>query len=114
MDTVGDRGVIEEKEYVDGMGIGVDQNGLTVNLKGTRGGLAGVRNNAVSNFEAVDIGLILLVAAEGIKDGLGQEKEQICEEKQCWKWRAQLEVALFLFRLSIGVPKGQVMLDENI
>src|SRR6266853_2008795 len=41
-----------------------------------REGLARVRNNAVSDFEAVDVGLIFRIAAEGVADGVGCETEK--------------------------------------
>src|SRR5437868_6246356 len=46
------------------------------------GSLARVRNDAVGNFEAVDIGLILLIAAEGIANGVGGETEESEEQKK--------------------------------
>src|SRR5258707_75045 len=58
-DPVGDGGVVVEEKGVDGIGVGVGENGFAPNLELARGGLAGVGNDAVSDFETVDIGLIL-------------------------------------------------------
>src|SRR6266851_3548265 len=49
------------------------------------GGLGGVRDDTVNHLKPIDVRLVFLIAAESIKDGLGQEKKQICEEKQRWK-----------------------------
>src|SRR6267154_6218271 len=47
-----------------------------------REGLARVRNNAVSDFEAVDVGLIFRIAAEGDADGVGCETEKSQEQEK--------------------------------
>src|SRR2546422_9634384 len=57
------------------MAVGVNENGFPVHLEGTREGLTGVGNDAVGNFEAVDIGLVLLIAAESIADGARRKTE---------------------------------------
>ena len=75
MDAVGDGGVIVEKKDINGIGVGVDENVLAPNLELVRGGLARVGKDAVSDFETVDIGLILYKAAESIGDGIGKESK---------------------------------------
>jgi len=60
--------MIEEEEDVDRMGVRIDENGFAVGLEGVREGLAGVRNDPVGDFEAIDVGLVLLITAEGIAD----------------------------------------------
>src|SRR6266851_10075905 len=41
-----------------------------------REGLAWVRNDAVGDFEAVDVGLVFRIATEGVADGVGCETEE--------------------------------------
>ncbi len=76
MDAVGYRGVIEEQEDVDGIGVRVDENGFAVYLKRMREGLAGVRNDAMSDFKAINVRLVFRIAAEGIADDVGSETEK--------------------------------------
>ena len=85
MDAVGNGGVIEEKEDVDGVGVGINEHGFSVNLEGTREGLAGIRDEAVADFETVNIGLVLLKAAESIAESTGSETENRDEEEKSWE-----------------------------
>ena len=75
VDAVGDGGMVVEEKHVDGIGVGVDENVFTPNLELMCGGLARVGKDAVSDFETVDVGLILFKAAEGIGDGVGKESK---------------------------------------
>src|SRR5947209_5476646 len=75
-------GVIEEQKHVHGIRIGVDEDGFAVDLEGARKGLTCVRNNAMGNFQAVHIGLVLLRTAEGIADGVGCKTEESNEQKK--------------------------------
>src|SRR5229473_5900078 len=47
-----------------------------------RKGLARVRNDAVGDFEAVDVGLVFRIAAEGVADGIGGESKESQEEEK--------------------------------
>ena len=82
VDAVGYGGVVEEEEYVDGIGVGIDEDLLAVFLEGDGAVLAGVGENAVGDFKAVDVGLIFLEAAEGIEDGGRGETEKGDEQEQ--------------------------------
>lgn len=75
MDAVGDGGVVVEEKDINGVGVGVDENGFAPNLELVRGGLAGVGNDAMSDFETVDVGLILFKAADAVGDGIGKESK---------------------------------------
>src|SRR5260370_82705 len=77
--------MIEEQEDVDGIGVRVDENGFAVYLEGMREGLAGVRNDAVSDFKAINIRLMFRIAAEGIADGIGGETEEGQEQEKLRK-----------------------------
>ena len=76
MDAVGDGGMIEKEEDVDRIGVRIHENGFAIGLEGVREGLAGVRNDAVGDFEAVDVGLVLLITAEGIAEDVGGKTEE--------------------------------------
>src|SRR5438876_5374683 len=80
VDAAGDGRMVVEKNYLNGIGVGVNKSSFAVVLKGFRAGLAGVGDDAVGDFQAVDVGLILLVAAEGAAEGIGNETEY--REKQ--------------------------------
>src|SRR5258708_10574086 len=82
VDAVGNGGVIEEEKDVDRIGVGVDENGFAVDLEGARECLTRVRNDAVGDFEAVDIGLIFLIAAESIADDIGGETQESQEQEK--------------------------------
>src|SRR5437879_8522945 len=45
-------------------------------------GLARVRNDAVGDFEAVDVGLVFRIAAEGVANGIGCETEKGQEQEK--------------------------------
>src|SRR5260370_34444613 len=47
-----------------------------------REGLARVRNDAVSDFEAVDVGLMFRIAAESVDNGIGCETEKGQEQEK--------------------------------
>src|SRR5260370_37570181 len=47
-----------------------------------REGLARVGNDAVSDFEAVDVGLMFRIAAESVANGIGFETEKGQEQKK--------------------------------
>ena len=82
VDAVGYGGVVEEEEYVDGIGVGIDEDLLAEFLEGDGAVLARVGHDAVGDFEAVDIGLIFLEAAEGIQDGGSSEAKKGDEQEQ--------------------------------
>jgi hypothetical protein len=83
VDTISNWGVSEKKEDIDGIGVRIDENGFAIDLERVREGLAGVRNDVVSDFEAVDVGLILLITAEGIAEDVGgKTKEREKQEKR--------------------------------
>src|SRR3982074_959528 len=76
MDAVADGRVIEEEEDVDRIGVGIDENSLAVDLERTRKSLAGVGNDAVGDFEAIDIGLGLLITAESMAEAVRRKTEE--------------------------------------
>src|SRR6266446_1030938 len=45
-------------------------------------GLARIRNDAVGDFEAVDVGLVFRIAAEGVANGIGSETEKGQEQEK--------------------------------
>ena len=85
MDAVGDSRVIEEEEDVDGIGIGINENSFAVNLEGTCEGLTGIGDEAVADFETVNIGLVFLKAAERVAESTGGETENRNEEEKSWE-----------------------------
>src|SRR5258708_281666 len=58
-----------------------------------REGLARVRNDAVGDFEAVDVGLVFRIAAEGVANGIGCETEKGQEQEKRGKRRPIVEGA---------------------
>ena len=82
VDAVGYGGMVEEEEYVDGIRLGIDEDLLAEFLERDGAVLAGVGQDAVRDFEAVDVGLIFLEAAEGIQDGGGCETKKRDEQEQ--------------------------------
>src|SRR5580698_357936 len=66
-------GVVVEPELGEGGGVGVFEPGFAESLEAGYGGLLRIGDEAVNGFLAVDVGLVLEVAAEGI--GRGGEDE---------------------------------------
>src|SRR5260370_18305350 len=58
-----------------------------------REGLARVGNDAVSDFEAVDVGLMFRIAAESVANGIGCETEKGQEQEKRGKRRPIVEGA---------------------
>ena len=56
-----------------GLGVGVFEPGFAEGLEAGDGGLLRVGDEAVDGFLAVDVGLVLEVAAESVADGLEHE-----------------------------------------
>src|SRR5580692_5315418 len=67
--------MIVEKEDLNGIGVGVNESLFAIVLEGLCAGLGGIGNDVVGDFQAVDIGLILLKTAEGAADGIGSKTE---------------------------------------
>ena len=82
MDAVGDSRVIEEEEDVDGIGVGINENSFAVNLEGTCEGLTSIGDEAVADFETVNIGLVFLKAAESVAESTSGETENRDEEEK--------------------------------
>ena len=82
MDAVGDGGMIEEEEDVDRIGVRIHEKGFAIGLEGTSEGLAGIGNYAVGDFEAVDVGLMLLITAESISNSVGSKTEESQKQEE--------------------------------
>src|SRR5262249_50711694 len=67
--------VIVENEDENGIGSGVAEVDFAKDLEGLRGGLAGVRSQAMGDLKAVLISLMFLMTAESAGDGSGQREE---------------------------------------
>jgi len=67
--------MVVEKKNLYWIGVGVNKGGFAEVLEGLRAGLAGIGNDAAGHFQAVDVGLILLIPAEGAAEGIGCETE---------------------------------------
>src|SRR5271155_915864 len=72
-DAIWDCWVGIEHEDCDGTGGGVGEIHFAENLKGLRGNLAGIRNQAVGDFQAILIRLVFHMAAEGALHGVGDK-----------------------------------------
>ncbi len=78
-DTVADPGMVIEPEFDEGAGARVAEIDFTEDLKGLGGGLAGMGSEAVGDLEAILVGLMLDMAAEGVgerSDGDHQEGDK--------------------------------------
>src|SRR5271154_2587212 len=81
-DAVWDCWVGIEHEDGDGIGSGIGEIHFAENLKGLRGDLAGIRNQAVGDFQAILVGLMFHMAADGALHGVsdkginGKQEEQ--------------------------------------
>ena len=75
VDAVGGGWVIVEEKDIDGIRVGIGEYVFAPLLKLVGGGLAGVGKDAVSDFQTVDIGLVLYIAAECIRSGIGEESK---------------------------------------
>src|SRR5215472_3494728 len=82
MNTVFHCGVVKEQEYIHRIGIRVHEYLLPKHLIRYGASLAGVGNNSVRNFQAVNVRLIFLIAAVGIADGICSETEKRDEKQQ--------------------------------
>src|SRR5215468_7086054 len=83
MDAVFDRRVIEEQKDVHGIGIGIDEDLFAEHLEGRGAFLAGVGDDVVRDFEAVDVGLVLLITAIGVADSVcGKSKKSDEQDKR--------------------------------
>src|SRR5258706_4732421 len=58
-----------------------------------REGLARVRNDAVGDFQAVDVGLVFRIATEGVANGVGCETEESQKQEKRGKRRPIVEGA---------------------
>lgn len=74
--------MIEEEENLERIGVWVNENSFAVNLEGMRASLAWIGNDTVGNFQAVDVGLIFLKAAEGAAKYIGNETENSDEQEK--------------------------------
>ena len=83
MDAACDCWMVVEKEDLYGIWVGVDKSGFAVVLEGLRAGLPRIGNDVVSDFQAVDVGLILLITAEGASKSIGSEAENCDEQEKC-------------------------------
>src|SRR5271170_7244664 len=81
-DAVWDCWVGIEHEDCDGTGSGIGEIHFAENLKGLRGDLAGIRNQAVGDFQAVLIRLVFIVAAEGTLDRVSNKRVNGKQEQQ--------------------------------
>ena len=71
----------EKPELDEWVGIGITQINFAQHLESPRRHLLGVRHEAVDDLEAVNIGVVLLDAAEAVEDGRAEEAED-GEQKQ--------------------------------
>ena len=106
VDAVGYGGVVKEEEYVDGIGVGIDEDLLAEFLERDGTVLAGVGQDAVGDFEGVDVGLIFLEAAEGIEDGRSGETEKGDEQEQRGKRGPVID--------STKAPRGAVTCEKPV
>ena len=80
VDAVRHRRMVEEKDDVDGIGMGIDEDFFAKFLEGNGASLTGVRDDAVRYFEAVNVGLVFLIATEGIQNSSTGKPEQRNEQ----------------------------------
>src|ERR1700691_6250975 len=81
-DAVWDGGVGIEHENGNGIGSGIGEIHFAENLKGLRGDLAGIRNQAVGDFQAVLIRLVFEVTADSALHGGGDERVNRKQKQQ--------------------------------
>src|SRR5258708_2918164 len=93
VDAAGDGRMVVEKKNLYGIRVGVNKGSFAVVLKGLRTGLTGIGNDAVGDFQAVDVGLILLIAAERAAEGIGNETEYRKKQEKRRKRSPILEAA---------------------
>ena len=65
---------VEQKD-VHGIGLGISKIHIAQEIKPLRRNLSRVGREAVCDFKAVLIGLMLLVTAEGAADGIGNKEK---------------------------------------
>src|SRR6202140_504842 len=73
VDAIRNGGMIIEKKDLYGIGLGINKNGFAEDLERVRAGLAGIGNDAVGDFQAVDVSLILLISAKGAAESICNE-----------------------------------------
>ena len=73
--TITNGRMVEEKKNLERIRVGIYKNFFAVVLERESARLSGIRNDAVSDFQAVDIGLIFLVAAKCAASNIGRETE---------------------------------------
>src|SRR5215469_5829068 len=91
MDAVGNGWVIEEEKNINGIGVGVDEHGFSINLERTRKGLTGIGHETVGHLEAVNVRLMFLKTANRIAGGVCRETEKGDEQEQSGKRRPVIE-----------------------
>ena len=89
MNSVFNCWMIKKQEYVHWIGIRVHEHLLAIHLKRSSTSLTGVGNNSVRNFQAVNIRLIFLIAAERVADGICCKTEKRDEQQQSGKRGSQ-------------------------
>lgn len=82
VDAIADGWMIEKENDLDGIGLGINEHGFTINLEGVRARLARIGNDAVRDFQTVDVRLILLIAAVGVTSNLGDQTEESHEQEK--------------------------------
>src|SRR5271156_4056667 len=77
--------MIEEPYFVKGTGIGIGQIHLATFFEIVSGDLIGIGNDSVYHFEAVAVGLMLKMAADGVESGRGKECQHRYQQEQGWQ-----------------------------
>ena len=75
MDAVADGRVVVEEKNVDFIRVGIGEVYVSEDLEGLRGNLCRIRGESMRDFEAVLVGLVFLMPADGIKKRIRKEEK---------------------------------------
>ena len=91
MDAVGNGWVIEEEKDINGIGVGVDEHGLSIDLERTCKRLTGIGDETVRHLETVNVRLMFRKTTKRIACSVCRKTEKGDEQEQSGKRRPVIE-----------------------
>src|SRR3974390_1135050 len=93
MDAVGNGWVSEEEKDINGIGVGVDEHGFSIDLERTCKGLTGIGDETVRHLETVNVRLMFRKTTKRIACSVCRKTEKGDEQEQSGKRRPVIESA---------------------
>src|SRR5882724_612363 len=92
MHSVSDGWMIEKQKYIRGIWIRIDENRFSILLKGDRRRLSRIGEDPMCDLQAINVCLILHIAAESVRRHHRGKSIQCEQQQKCGQGRPVLEI----------------------